>query len=915
MCTMWGCKVTRWLLLLVLFPPALATAADNVEVGLLDDRAPYSDFSLWGRAEGALPELLNLLSRPGQLQFELKPASSLLQLETMLQERNIRMVLPPPFSTPPPGVLVSLPLLQQHWALITRNNRLPVYSHQKLNLNQQRILLLRNSPVGPKISAIWPNVFREEGLQLSEALKLLNAGAADGIVCDAALADMLVHNLYPGILSSVTLPDISNNQALWLSPGEEDLLKEINARIEALPPGDASSVTTRWLLNAALNEIHPINENTDGIIDSFAIIAGTMLLFLVAFLLSQILRRRRAEQDLLDALTYWQTLLNSIPTPLLVCNPVGKITHCNQTLLSSLQVSTDQVIDMTLEQFMTHNAMAPPLEHHEWVEAICSLSPQFSDRTLRIRGKMCEVVQWLAVYCDSRNVPQGLLIGWYDISERKRLERELEISSQEAINASREKSQFLARMSHEIRSPMNAILGILELEQQKQHTPTGSSLNIAYAASRQLLQIVGGVLDISKIEAGELKLQVQNGAIYPLLTQVVNTYSTLALQKGLQLESVLEIGQATHYRMDGTKLSQVLSNLLSNAIKYTKQGTIKLTVVGKPISTGTDSLTFRVQDSGPGIAAEMQERILQPYVQLDPDSPASTGLGLAICAQFLKLMGSRLHIQSTPGEGSCFSFSISLEKSPEQTTAGVPENKNRAEKPLHILVVDDQPANLVVMKLQLETLGHQVTTCDDGKQALQHLRQHAFDLLLTDCQMPLMTGYQLAQHHRQREQEDGGYLVIIGCTANAFSDEQKRCLESGMDAVLIKPLTLQDLRQVLSEQQQIRLDMAEIHAMTANQPQVMTTILDELQRTSEHDRQQLLGLSTWQSEQYKVLLHRQKGSFALAGFQAGVNLCKRMEEILQGDKEEDNTFPLRCLQLNALILRFIALLSSQKKGL
>lgn len=899
----------RRLFLLGLLLPATLSAANNLRVGLLDDRAPYSDFNMLSRPDGALPEILELLSVPGKVPLTPVPAMDLPQLENMLLKREVSMVLPPPLSTPPDGVLESRPLVHQRWALISRNNHLPVSFNHDLNLSKQRILLLRNSPVGPLLTSLWPDVVLEQGMGLSNALKMLNAGAADGLVCDSTLADMLTHNLYPGRLVSEVLPGVSSGQALWMLPGQEPLLERINQRIDAIPPGATASVITRWLLSSALSDMRSEKEQDSVYFDYFVIASGIISLFLIAFLVSEIFRRRRAELGLRDALSYWQTLLNSVPTPLLVCNPAGKITHCNQTLLIALKLNTDQVIGETLEQFWEYNPVAPPLEHQEWVAAISTLEPRFSDRTLCVQGQDREIAQWLAAYCDSRNVPQGLLIGWYDISERKRLERDLAVSSQEAIRASREKSEFLARMSHEIRSPMNAILGLLELEKQKQAEPD-SAINIAYAASCQLLQIVGEVLDLSKIEAGEITLQLQNGALYPLLRQVVGICTPLAAQKGLRMDIDIEAVRTCHYRMDGAKLGQILGNLLSNAIKYTDAGFVSLKVLRDGSGSHVERLIFEIGDSGLGIAEEMQEKILQPYIQVDPGSPDSTGLGLAICTQLLKLMGSYLRIESEPGRGARFSFALLLKTSEEPTACPPPELPIKQEQPLRILVVDDQPANRMVMKLQLESLGHQVTTGEDGRQAESLLMQQNFDLVLTDCQMPVMSGYQLAKRVRQREAKAGGYQVIVGCTANAFSDEQKRCLQSGMDAMLIKPLTLLALRRMISEQQQVRLDMTEIKSIAAGQPQIITTIIDELLRSSEKDRLQLSVISPQQIEQYGAVLHRQKGSFALAGFQSGVSLCQQIENAIAAGNTV--VYPVYCLKLNALIMRFIDCLSVER---
>lgn len=895
------------LLFLCLLVSTLADATVHITVGLLDEPGPYSHFNSLQHASGAIPELLDHLSSPGEIAITPKPATNLTELANMLRENAIDMVLPPPLSVPPPGVLVSHSILHQRWALVSRNKHIPVRTSHILNLNRQRILLLHNSHVREKLKEYWPNVELTETQGLDEAIKLLNAGAADGLVCDSALADMIAHNLYPQSLSSEVLPSISGELIFWLRPGQEKLLREINTRIDALPPGVAPTITTRWLLNNALNEEAP-EQNADSKFFYYSVVISCIIaLFLVAFLLSEVLRRRQAERRLLDVLTYWKTLLNSVPAPLMACDPLGKITHCNQALLSLLQLTETQVTGMTLNEFMVHNPVSPPLRHQEWGRVINTLTPWFTDRTICIRGDNREVSLWLAAYCDSLHVPQGLLIGWYDISERKRLERELAVTSQEAVSANLEKSNFLARMSHEIRSPMNAILGILELEQQKQNSPD-SPLNIAYTASKKLLQIVGGVLDITKIEAGELKLQLQNDPLYPLLTQLIETYSILAKQKGLQLKSDIESVRERYYRMDSTKLSQVLCNLLSNAIKYTEKGFVKISAIYEQSDSMYDDVTFLVEDSGLSIPEYMQEKILQPYVQLDPRSANSSGLGLAISTQFLKLMGSKLNIQSEQSKGSLFTFSIRLQQAEEKTPLLTRLPAGNDEHSQHILVVDDQPANLVVLKLQLESLGHQVTTCDDGKHAESMLIQQTFDLVLTDCQMPVMDGYQLTERQRERERDQEGYQVIIGCTANAFSNEQLRCLESGMDGVLIKPLTLQDLRQALENQNKVKIDMSEIYAMAVKQPEIIHSLLKELLRTSKITRTQIMDVPPEKPELYRPLLHRQKGSFALAGFQAGVEICQRMDDaLLENDLPR---LPLYRLQLNMMILRFTAQLTS-----
>lgn len=897
----------------LLFSTINAHAVDEVDVGLIDDNAPYSDFDVWKRAEGMLPGLIDLLTNPDRIIFKYKPIDNLENLIKSLKEHKFNVAFPPQFSTPPDGILVSDPLYIQTWKLITRKSYLGFRHGRSIDLNNKRIYVLRNSPAVEIIKKTWPTVSFEEGISINEALKLLNTGAVDGIVIDSSLADMLANNFFPDHLIKVDIPYINTELSLWLAPDQNELLSTINKRIAEIQPSTISSMATRSLFSSLSFDSNKENFTENTFINAWVLVCSLSSLFLIVFLTSEKFHRRRAERDLLDSLTYWQTLLNSVPTPLLVCNLTGKITHCNHKLLTTLSLNNEDVIGSTFEQLTKQNFIDPVIDHSDWLKTISTLESQFSDRKLHIHSSenVCDITLWMAVYKDSRNIPQGILIGWFDISERKRLENELVVTTNKALCASNEKSDFLARMSHEIRSPMNAVLGILELELQKQQHPD-SVLNVAYSASRQLLNIIGDVLDLSKIEAGEMQLQNHNCNLTSLLTQTIKTYSVLAAKKGLRLESDFQSIYKKHYSLDSTKLTQILSNLLSNAIKYTDKGWIKIQVLCETIDSSHDVLTFRIEDTGMGIVHDMQEKILNPYVQVDPNSPASTGLGLTICTKLLRLMNSSLHIVSAPDKGSCFSFTLRQERVNEKLNITI-DRKLVCENPLEILVVDDQPANLVVMKLQLEKLGHNVTTCDDGKKAEYLLAQKSFNILLTDCQMPVMTGYELASRQRLSEQQTGNYQIIIGCTANAFSNERKKCLEAGMDDVLIKPITLHDLSKVLSEQRTSIVKLEEIYALTSKQPHLVNSIILQLQQSSEEERNRILDLvnkKTEDADMYKAIIHRQKGSFALAGFVSGVEHCEFIEQALEVN--DVSNLPLFCLQLNRFISRFIFLLEQQR---
>lgn len=900
----------KWLVFpIIFFIHVVYVRADDITIGMLDNYQPYSYFDSNSQIQGVSKELLQAISIQSGLNFKVKLASDYSQLEDMLEQKKILIALPPPgMSTTNKKLLLSKPLLKQHWALVVKQDHISLQYETPIDLRHQRVITLRNNPAKAILQANYPGVDINETDSLHEALRLLNAGAAQGIFCNATQAALLSSNIYPGKLLVHQLPSIISKQRFIFSSGQGQLKEKIDQAIDSLPVGYAKSVNERWLINSTLSRMQSANTEDSRWFNISTTISIVVSLVLIGYLLSEIFRRKRAERELLDALKYWKTLLNSIPTPLLVCDPLGRITHCNQALLKALMLTQEEVIDNSLENFARINPIIPEISHAERISALHSLQPQFSDRIMVIHGEKKETAQWLAAYSDSRLVPQGLLLGWYDISKSKTLERELARALQKANDASKEKSDFLARMSHEIRSPMNAIIGILELESQKS-SEVSTSLKVAYSASRQLLKIIGDVLDISKIEAGEMHLVPQPTDLFSLLKLALETYDNLAAKKKIELRSNIKSIQYHQYLIDGPKLTQIISNLLSNAIKYTDNGIVSLEVSIASKGNKTDYIHFVVRDTGIGIPLVLQQKILQPYAQVDPSKPASTGLGLTISSQLLRLMGGELAIESTPRQGAKFSFTLPLTRAKIINETQDIEPLPVVESPLKILVVDDLPANLTVMKLQLEKLGNNVITCDNGTDALILLDKEDFDLIFTDCQMPNINGYQLARHQREREREKHSrYIPIIGCTANAFNDELRRCLESGMDSVLIKPLMQKDIRDLIIQQQGVRLDMNEINIMTASNSEAKLAIIEELQTSSEIVRQELTSKKLKDND-YLEVIHRQKGCFALAGFQSGVAICHRLEQI--HDIKENGCIEL--LLLNSMLLRFISLLENEKE--
>ncbi len=638
------------------------------------------------------------------------------------------------------------------------------------------------------------------------ALSRLAKGDADAYIGNLAVIDRIVRDHYPAQLHVAAPAGFSDRLSLAVKRQYAPLATTFDRLLVNMSAREHEAIRSDWLSAEYRSDLDW---------RATARWAVPLALVLLTALLvhgwghwrlrSEVAMRRRAEQRLAD-------VTDNLPAIVYQ----GRRERDGRLSLPYIAGDTEALFGLTAAEAMAdESALIARIDERDRAnvrQALESATRDFAPVDMEFRTRPGGMLRWVRSRALPYDAEDGVLLWsgyWIDVTEARAQADALALAKAAAERATAAKSEFLATMSHEIRTPMSGVLGMVEV---LSHTSLDGEqrriISVIEDSAQMLRQILDDLLDYSKIEAGALSLQPHPVALRALVGNVQQLLAPQAVAKGLELQIQIDDALAAMHLVDGMRLRQIAFNLLSNAIKFTRAGEVGIALeVLDGDADGAQQLRLTVRDTGIGISPEQRERLFAPFVQADAATSrqyGGTGLGLSICQRLVAMMHGTLTLHSVPGEGTRVEVLLTVPVVPvdeqpsaaEEHTQAVPLPAALQQR--RILIVEDHPTNQALMGWRMQQLGLPHVLAENGEQALALLARTRFDLVLTDCRMPVMDGYAMTRRIREQERDRGGArLPVIALTASAMEGDLQRCREAGMDDLLAKPVALGALRQAL----------------------------------------------------------------------------------------------------------------------
>ncbi|MBD7954316.1 transporter substrate-binding domain-containing protein [Stenotrophomonas sp. Sa5BUN4] len=673
------------------------------------------------------------------------------------------------------------------------------------DLNGRRVALSDPDRIGPLLLAQAPQAKIVRAADTSGALRMVNDARADASIGNLAVIDRILRDTYAGRLQIAAPAGIDDRLVLSAGRDQASLVTAFDQMLTAMPAREHEAIRGDWLAI----DFRPAIDWRQVLLWG----APVALVLLTAGIVHagghvrlrrEVVQRRLAEDRL-------ARVTRRLPAVVYQLHRSSDGTYSFPFIAGDFY----SLFGVDLEDALNDERLAFERIHPDDRERINAeaghaattgggLSFQF--RTLSPGG-------WRWVYSkgepmESQEAGVDWIGYWVDVTDAHEQSEALSAAKAEAERAGQVKADFLATMSHEIRTPMAGIVGMLEvLSHTRLNEEQTAILATMERSAAMLRQLLDDTLDFSKIEANALTLALRSVDLRELASATIEMFAGGAASKGLLLSTEIGPHLASRHLADEIRVKQILFNLVGNAIKFTAQGIVKVAITVDASEAAAQRIRICVSDTGIGISQEQMQRIFDPFTQAEPSITrqyGGTGLGLSISRRLASLMGGELTLDSEQGKGTSATFSLSL---PLSDVGGEEEC---AVEPLHrsavvsidppgdggrwkVLVAEDHETNRELMRWRMQQLHLDFLIVEDGAQAMSALQNDCFDLIVTDCQMPVLDGYTLARRVREGE-GDGERMAIVAITASTLTNEADRAAKAGIDELLAKPVSLDALR-------------------------------------------------------------------------------------------------------------------------
>ncbi|MDQ2164971.1 MULTISPECIES: response regulator [Vibrio] len=857
---------------------------DEISVVVMPHQAPFSYLDEFDNPQGILVELLNLFNIYTGVKINLIVEKELDNAFSLLKNGQVDLVAINESKSRREHFLISDVILRNPFVYVTHKN---VMLH-----DIESVVTTKNSIIKEMMDLSNYKNIQTDGY-LSALTKVVSDKKSTAIM-PISIANFYIYQYFFEDLEVNGINyELPNAKVAFAALNDnKELMDFVNGLLREIPKGQIEVIANMWRKNAVVanNTWKDYKYTVYTLSISMIIILFLVIIYIVlarkALKIERNLKNQNSEQ-----LNFLQDIVDSIPHPIYFMSENFKIKVSNEAFKSIFNYQNSH--SFYFLKRLGYPQYLKLIRRHK--EVIQLNESSVEDYTLYIDNQKYVIYHWLRAYSDINGHTSGVIGGWLDISERAKLLDEIEDAKIEAESANSAKSLFLATMSHEIRTPMNVIIGALDLVINYDYSSDEKNkhLNIAYDSAKDLLSLIGDILDLSKIEANELNIIPKDANFKDTISSIFNMFYGLAKQKNVRLIKSYDDTIEPFLMFDDLRLKQILLNVLSNAVKFTDEGSIQIKFVNLGVFDNHQEIKIVIKDTGIGIKQEEVDKLFKTFSQTSSSyNRGGTGLGLMITKNLCELMSGKMDLSSQADIGTTVSmiFKFPIVENITLLYKNSVEDKDKEEpfEKKKILLVDDHPSNRIILSKQIEQLGHEVLTACDGYDALSVLDKNVdINVVITDCHMPEMDGYELTRNIRDRFFSRNN-LIILGLTANAQADIKEKCLLAGMDDCLFKPLDIKELESRIHVKYN---DNANAKKVKVSKPNLvinkdvliylmnagvdLTVVFDEFVKTTSVDLSKLSQSNILEDQM--ELIHRIKSASNMLGFQGIIKICLSIE--------------------------------------